>query len=734
MLPSDELTPNVVNKPTSPKGALHSLILSDSSNDGGMNRSRSPSWSDQVLGFGRVIASKVGVEKLLSDSSSSGKSMPLAEENSSNTPSSSSGSGGFFSRLFDGGSSSTSQKVTTQNRVSSAGSLLSEVEANSKKVKATSNGEKNENSKSPPPPIIYVVEKGDTLLKVALKFNTSVGRLRRLNRNNSFLIPGARLKVPTCTSVKLNSTSSAPIINMKANCKGVEDSTSVDTKEVSTPVKQSSSNSFSNISEKKNIASEKLVREAVKFCAIGKSVQGCLLIASDFVMFNPDVSDPAVIERGLMEYQFCIDMTEINDCCVLSHISGRDNHTRKATDDNGNGFTEEEKNENKNESGSENDDNEDEGRDSDTETTVATASTFATTTPQAAPNPASSTSSIPTTEKTFLQLFWTARDGISKSLFFEVEEPRVQRLLDLLKLKILRTQKRLALTSPANLAAHVSLTGGCSEGASPLELFEGGSTAAGSSSGGRAKGWGSKEWRKKAYLAFRGGKLSFGNTIEDGESHQVSSPLERRKRVEQRRRLLTPHIPTVLGDVSELLTSEYIEALEKAIPITCRGDDWRLLYSLSKHGVSVDTFHARVYNCGPTITVVKNDLGDLFGCFASCDWQRGGNWHGTGDCMVFSILRNGKFDFQSWKWTGKNDDFMVMEGGAGIAMGSGGGSFALYLGEDFLNGSSGRCTTFDNESLTSSADYRVMLMETYGFDMYCRETWERQRRKDILKF
>jgi hypothetical protein len=100
--------------------------------------------------------------------------------------------------------------------------------------------------------------------------------------------------------------------------------------------------------------------------------------------------------------------------------------------------------------------------------------------------------------------------------------------------------------------------------------------------------------------------------------------------------------------------------------------------------------------------------------------------------MVFSLAQRGKQKFRAWRWTGKNDDFMVMHPGGGLAMGSGGGQFALYLGEDFRIGSSGRCLTFENEPLASSPDFRVVEMELFGFNMHCGAAAARLAREDAL--
>ena len=45
-----------------------------------------------------------------------------------------------------------------------------------------------------------------------------------------------------------------------------------------------------------------------------------------------------------------------------------------------------------------------------------------------------------------------------------------------------------------------------------------------------------------------------------------------------------------------------------------------------------------------------------------------------------------------------------------------GGRFAVYLGSDFLRGSSGKTECFDNEQLSKKPDFICVDMEVWGFE------------------
>ena len=50
-----------------------------------------------------------------------------------------------------------------------------------------------------------------------------------------------------------------------------------------------------------------------------------------------------------------------------------------------------------------------------------------------------------------------------------------------------------------------------------------------------------------------------------------------------------------------------------------------------------------------------------------------------------------------------------------VALGGGGGSFGLYLEDDFSRGTTGSCETFQNAPLCSQEDFDVSTMELWGF-------------------
>lgn len=66
-------------------------------------------------------------------------------------------------------------------------------------------------------------------------------------------------------------------------------------------------------------------------------------------------------------------------------------------------------------------------------------------------------------------------------------------------------------------------------------------------------------------------------------------------------------------------------------------DDWILLYSSRKMGTSIKQFTERCLNRGPTLILIRDTFGRVFGSFASQDWKRNGQFFGDSNCFLFTF-------------------------------------------------------------------------------------------------
>ena len=163
---------------------------------------------------------------------------------------------------------------------------------------------------------------------------------------------------------------------------------------------------------------------------------------------------------------------------------------------------------------------------------------------------------------------------------------------------------------------------------------------------------------------------------------------------------------------SQILSSFTLKQLAGAMPSRFALADWRLLYSTTVHGISLNTLHVRTAGCGSCILAIKDREGNVFGAFCS-EWREPSlppSFYGSGECFLFSVERlvdlpplpvgdapppNEAVNVH--RWTGANSFFMLSDRDH-LALGSG-GHFGLWLDADLLHGSSGPSATFGNTCL-----------------------------------
>ena len=222
--------------------------------------------------------------------------------------------------------------------------------------------------------------------------------------------------------------------------------------------------------------------------------------------------------------------------------------------------------------------------------------------------------------------------------------------------------------------------------------------------------------------------------LEEGNSYPLTPVPLRRKRhdsnVDDIRGVEMIRMPTLRGiDDTEpcMLQRRQISHLCTLLPSTMQLSDWVLLYMSARDGYSLETFYRHCEQQGPTLVIVSDTSGALFGAFHSTSWRRptgGDEYYGTGECFVFRQsggsgdggmgARDGVDSvWQKYAWTGVTDEF-VMSGHDVIAFG-GGGKFALTLDSNFRQGSSETSPTFGNPGLASSTMFTVASVEVWAF-------------------
>ena len=168
--------------------------------------------------------------------------------------------------------------------------------------------------------------------------------------------------------------------------------------------------------------------------------------------------------------------------------------------------------------------------------------------------------------------------------------------------------------------------------------------------------------------------------------------------------------PELFGGNSTILANSMIQMIHKWLPLRYNWLDWNLIFKLSKDGSSMITFYDKCYNSGPTILIVKDNGGYIFGVFLNESWtNKPTKFFGGGDTFVFRVYPNPK----KFGWKKGGNRFFVLGQNDGITIG-GGEHVALRLQNNLSNGISQHSDTFDNSVLSSSEDFKVVSLEVWG--------------------
>jgi hypothetical protein len=99
--------------------------------------------------------------------------------------------------------------------------------------------------------------------------------------------------------------------------------------------------------------------------------------------------------------------------------------------------------------------------------------------------------------------------------------------------------------------------------------------------------------------------------------------------------------PARLLHASRLFRPGEVAALERTLPATLRGYNWRRLYGLVENGADAKTFYARTKHDARTLIAVETTNHEVFGGFSNSPWRPGAEYYGTGQCFLWRIDRDG---------------------------------------------------------------------------------------------
>ena len=96
------------------------------------------------------------------------------------------------------------------------------------------------------------------------------------------------------------------------------------------------------------------------------------------------------------------------------------------------------------------------------------------------------------------------------------------------------------------------------------------------------------------------------------------------------------------GKKSAILTEPMLIQLGVNVPAIYRIKEWNLIFSINTDGVSMHTFYSKVEKYCPTIILIKDTKGNVFGAYVSEPWHSLSRFYGTGESFLF------KFNVVNW--------------------------------------------------------------------------------------
>ncbi|MEW5305231.1 MAG: hypothetical protein WDW36_007787 [Sanguina aurantia] len=189
----------------------------------------------------------------------------------------------------------------------------------------------------------------------------------------------------------------------------------------------------------------------------------------------------------------------------------------------------------------------------------------------------------------------------------------------------------------------------------------------------------------------------------------------------------SPHflsLPTLVGTSGYNLSSLLLQPPLIWLLSSCLSRDlcqeWRPLFNSERDGKSFNTFLGRAQaSPGPTLLLVKDAAGHLFGGFAPLPWVKSGAFYGEFTTFIFRIEPVA----QVFRATGINSNFQWCGIGfkalpSGIGFGGAQakdalGQFALYVDSTLDSGMSRPIATFGNVPLSGEQKFQVSSVELW---------------------
>ncbi|KAF5473513.1 hypothetical protein F2P56_010118, partial [Juglans regia] len=146
-------------------------------------------------------------------------------------------------------------------------------------------------------------------------------------------------------------------------------------------------------------------------------------------------------------------------------------------------------------------------------------------------------------------------------------------------------------------------------------------------------------------------------------------------------------------------------------------EEWELLYHSAYNGQSFNTFLGNISNDdGPTVLIIMDKEGHIYGGYASKRWERHGDFYGDMKSFLFQLYPKAS----TFRPTGANNNiqwcavnFSSEDIPNGIGFGGRVNHFGLFLSATFDQGHTFNCTTFGSPCLSKTSQICPEVIECW---------------------
>lgn len=161
--------------------------------------------------------------------------------------------------------------------------------------------------------------------------------------------------------------------------------------------------------------------------------------------------------------------------------------------------------------------------------------------------------------------------------------------------------------------------------------------------------------------------------------------------------------------------------------------EWRFCYSFKTEDRNFDDFFSAIELKGPTLIIIQDSDGNVFGCFTSTSWADSqGGWIGNGDTFIFALQPK----MATFYSTGKDDNIMYASRSEGLGLGGRIGRHGLSISSSLDRGTyNSDIETFDMANIIPS-EFSIEHIEAWALGPETDSSAERRKlevRKPNLK-